>query len=183
MQMSWSYWPNGTRFFTSAYSPAQGEMEFKVYMKKPSPPGRHSLAHEICYIGTGGMCILELSAFHGYIESMTPFLEKIELDGEDTIGDETCDIIHLSFMKGQRERFLWVSRKSHLPIKLKSGVHVAFDIFAEEEWTGIRLNEEIDPALFQWTPPEGWEERRMPSPDDALLKKAVLADLGLEFEE
>jgi outer membrane lipoprotein-sorting protein len=167
----WLYWPQGTLFFTSAYRNQPGKMEHQVYMKKRTPLGRHSLAHEIGYIGNGSMCILELSAFHGYEESMTPYLGAITSRGEEKVGEEACHVIHLSFMKGQRERILWISKKDHLPRMLKSVVHVSYDIFAEEEWTKIRLNETIDPALFEWTPPEDWEERDMPDPNDALLAK------------
>jgi outer membrane lipoprotein-sorting protein len=167
----WLFWPEGTTFFTSAYRNRPGEKEYKVYMKKRTPVGRHSLAHEIGYIGNGSMCILELSAFHGYVESMTPYLGAITSKGEEMVGEELCDVVHLSFMKGQRERILWLSKKDRLPRKLKSIVHVAYDIFSEEEWSNIRLNKKLDPALFQWTPPEGWEERSMPDPDDALLSK------------
>ena len=78
-------------------------------------------------------------------------------------------------MKGQRERILWLSKKDRLPRKLKSVVHVAYDIFSEEQWSNIRLNTKLDPALFQWTPPEGWEERTMPDPNDALLSKGQKA--------
>jgi len=166
----WLYWPNGTRFFTSAYSGGSGMTETDVYLKKRAPPGMHSLAHEIGYIGTGTMSILELSSFHGYVESMTDFLGAITLEGEEEVRDELCDIVRLSFMKGQRERWLWISRRDHLPRKLKSTVHVAYDIFVEEEWTNVRLNEDLDSALFEWTPPDGWERREMPDPNDALLQ-------------
>ena len=54
---------------------------------------------------------------------------------------------------------------------MKSVVHVAYDIIAEEEWTHLRINEDLDPQLFQWTPPEGWEQRDMPDTNDALLTK------------
>ena len=65
-----------------------GEKEYKVYMKKRTPVGRHSLAHESGYIGNGSMCILELSAFHGYVESLTPYLGAITSKGEEKVGEE-----------------------------------------------------------------------------------------------
>jgi len=167
----WSYWPNGTWFFTTAYRHTKGALEHNVYMRKRTPQGMHSLAHEICYIGTGSMSIFELSSFHGYVESMTDYLQEIKSQGEEKVGEELCDVIHLSFMNGQRERTLWISKKDHIPRKLKSAIHVSYDIFIEEEWTNIRINDQLDTELFRWQPPEGWEERQMPSPDDALLSK------------
>jgi len=169
----WMYWPHGTRFFTSAYRMESGEMEHDVYMKKRTPQGRHSLGHEIHYIGAE--CVMDLSCFHGYEDSLTPYLEEIRFQDTEDIRGETCDVIRLSFMKGQRERILWLSRKDHLPRKLKSIVHVAYDIFTDEEWTQVRINDEPDPALFEWTPPEDWKERKMPDPDDALLGKGDAA--------
>ncbi|MDY6954805.1 MAG: hypothetical protein SWE60_25160, partial [Thermodesulfobacteriota bacterium] len=115
----WLYWPNGTAFFTSAYTGVQGETEHNVYMKKPTPVGMHSLAHEICYLGASGMSVLELSSFHRYVDSLNPYLEEIKSEGEEEIAGTACDVIRLRFMKGQRERLLWLSRQDHLPRKLR----------------------------------------------------------------
>ena len=57
-------------------------------MKKPSPQGRHSLAHEICHLGTGSMSVFEPSAFHGYTESMASYLGEIVDKGEEKVGEE-----------------------------------------------------------------------------------------------
>lgn len=175
----WTYWPKGTYFFSAAYGGERGEKEYKVYMKKRTPVGRHSLGHEIGYIGAS-MSVIDLSAFHGYLDSLTPYLDEIHYKKSETVDGEECDVIHLSFMKGQRERTLWISKHDHLPRKLLSVVHVSYDILCEEKWTNVKLNTDLDPKLFQWTPGEDWEERQMPNPEDALLKKGdIAADFSL----
>ena len=79
-------------------------------------------------------------------------------------------MIEVSIMKGQRIWQLWLSRKDYLPRKLKQIVHVSYDIITHEQWSEVTINTEIPTEKFVWTPPEGWQQWRLPSPEERLLK-------------
>ena len=57
--------------------------------------------HEVFgYLGV--MTILDPSTFHGYTDSLQAYIDGIRSLGTNTIGDEVCDGIEVSFMKHQR---------------------------------------------------------------------------------
>jgi len=73
-------------------------------------------------------------------------------------------------MKHQRSWYLWLSKQDHLPRKLKQVVRVNYDIITEELWSEVTINADIPTEKFIWKPPEGWQEWRMPGPEEVLLK-------------
>ena len=78
-------------------------------------------------------------------------------------------------MKGQRSWYLWVSRRDHLPRKLKQIVRVSYDIITHERWSNVTVNPEIPLEKFCWEPPEGWTQWRLPAPEERLLKPGAKA--------
>ena len=103
------------------------------YMTKRASQARHSIAHETGTLGAGmSMTILDLSTFHGYTDSLQPYLDGVCHSGTEAVGEEECDVIEVSFMKHQRSWYLWLSRKDHLPRKLKEVVRVSYDITTHE---------------------------------------------------
>jgi len=90
--------------------------------------------------------------------------------GTEKVEDEECDVIEVSFMKNHRSWYLWLSRQDHLPRKLKQSVRVAYDEVKHEQWSQVTINAEIPPEKFAWAPPEGWQQCRMPDPEERLLK-------------
>ena len=72
------------------------------------------------------MPIIDPSTFHGYTDSLQPYLEYVKGLGEEKVGDEDCDKIELSIMKHQRSWYLWLSKNDHLPRKLKQIVRRQF---------------------------------------------------------
>jgi len=112
---------------------------------------------------------------HGGFHRQDRILRPIKLEISSTLGDhrssprfhllwqyrrpkgqgQPCDGIEVSIMKHQRSWYLWLSRRDHLPRKLKMIVRVAHDIVTEERWSSIKLNADIPDRLFAWKPAPG----------------------------
>jgi peroxiredoxin len=73
-------------------------------------------------------------------------------------------------MDHQRSSYLWLSKRDHLPRKLKEVVRVTSDIVTHEEWSSVTVDREIPEGMFAWTPPAGWTEWKLPDEEDGLLK-------------
>ena len=95
--------------------------------------------------------------------------------GVEKVGDEECDVIEASIMKRQRSWYLWLSKKDHLPRKLKQVVRVSYDIIMHEVWSDIVIDGPMPAEKFVWTPPEGWRQWALPKPEDVLLKPGTPA--------
>ena len=146
------------------------------YMKERTPVGRHSIAHSAGQLGAGiFMTILDPSTFHGYTDSLQPYIDGIRSAGIEQVGGETCDVIEVSFMKYQRSWKLWLARKDHLPRKLTQVVRVSAPVAFEESWSDITINAEIPKSRFVWSAPPDWKEWRVPQPEEGLLKPGTLA--------
>jgi outer membrane lipoprotein-sorting protein len=173
----WIYWfqerPR-TGFDTS--DEAYEKTSRNVYMTKPAGPGMHSIGHETSLLGAGvSVPIIDPSTFHGYTDSLQPYMDGVRSLGTETVGDEECDKIEVSIMEGQRSWYLWLSRSDHLPRRLKQIVRVRYDIVAYEDWSSVTLDADMDDTMFAWTPPEGWTEWRMPGLEERLLKPGTKA--------
>jgi outer membrane lipoprotein-sorting protein len=172
----WLYWPNGRPHFFP-YDADSTQRKFPdVYMNEPAPPGMHSIGHKTMLLGVGmSMPILDPSTFHGYTDSLQAYLDAVRTVGVEKVGDEEFDVIEASMMKGQRSWVLWLSRRDHLPRKLKEIVRVSFDLIITEVWSNVVVNGEIADEKFHWQPPAGWTQWREPEIDDLLLKPGTLA--------
>jgi len=161
----WIYWPEDI-------SPARREkLETEVYMNKSTPLGRHSIGHEVVYLNSGlAIPIIDPSTFHGYDDSLQPYIDGAQSLGVEKVNDEICDVIEVSFMKRQRSRYFWLSRRDHLPRKLKQVVRVRYDIIFHETWSNVTINGEIANEKFVWSPPASWRQWREADIDDSLLK-------------
>jgi outer membrane lipoprotein-sorting protein len=171
----WIYWPDGRPRWELVDIKDEPEARRKSYMTKPAPPGGHSIGHEVAYLGSISMPILDPSTFHGYTDSLQEYLDGVRGLGTEKAGSEDCDKIEVSIMKGQRIWYLWLSRRDHLPRKLKQIVRVSFDLVINEQWSAVTLNAEIPNSMFAWKPPKDWKEWRMPKPEERLLKPGAAA--------
>ena len=178
----WIYWHDGLPEYWKDKTENFEEIRYIAYMKKRAPQGMHSIGHEIGNLNSGiGMTIIDPSTFHGYTDSLQPYLDGVRKEGVETVDDEMCDIIEVSFMGNQRSWYLWLSRNDHLPRKLKQIVRVGSDIVMQETWHNIALNCNIGFEKFQWSPPEGWVEWRRPGLETGLLAKGARApDFSLD---
>jgi len=167
----WIYWPRERPYFSREDFETYKKTSKNVYMKKPTPIGRHSIAHETGLLGAGmSMTIIDPSTFHGYTDSLQPYVDWVRGIGTERVGDEECDGIEVSIMKHQRSWYLWLSKRDYLPRKLKQVVRVNYDIITEELWSEVTINADIPTEKFIWKPPEDWQEWRMPGPEEMLLK-------------
>jgi outer membrane lipoprotein-sorting protein len=172
----WLYWPNGRPHFFP-YDADSTQSKFPdVYMQEPAPPGMHSIGHKTMLLGVGiAMPILDPSTFHSYTDSLQPYLDAVRAVGVEKVGDEEFDVIEASIMKGQRSWALWLSRRDHLPRKLKEIIRGSSDVIVTEVWSSVVVNGEIADEKFHWQPPPGWTQWREPDLDDLLLKPGTLA--------
>jgi outer membrane lipoprotein-sorting protein len=169
----WLYWPNGRPRFHMEDDDTYGKTCRDVYMTEPTPLGQHSILHQMGRLGSG--MVVDASTFHGYTDSLQPYLDGVNSLGTEKVEDEECDVIEVSFMKHQRSWHLWLSRRDHLPRRLKEVVRVANEIISQEVRKDVTINAEMQSDKFAWRPPEGWKEWRMPSLEDWLLKPGEAA--------
>ncbi len=133
--------------------------------------GGHSIARETSVLGTGmSMTIIDPSIFHGSPDLMDALLESVKSAGSVNADGEVCDIIEASYAKGQRTRVFWISRRDHLPRMLEETVRGKRDIVVRERWRDVVVNGAVSKDRFRWKPPAGWEEYRLQSLDDGLLR-------------
>ena len=170
----WIYWPEGiSPAWNEGYEDYTGA---EVYMKKATHVGRHSIGHEVGWLRAGmGMTIIDPSTFHGYTDSLQPYLDGAKSWYTESIEGHECDVIEVSFMKRQRIWYIWLSKQDHLPRKLKEVVRVARPLVGYEYWSDVKINTEIPDEKFVWEPPAGWVQWTPPEPDLQLLKPGTEA--------
>lgn len=172
----WLFWAGDRPQFSVEDQESYDKTRSQVYMKKPTPLAGHSIGHEVEVLGAGmSMPIINPSTFHTGREQMQPYLDGVMGMGVEEVGGQECDVIEVSFMKRQRSWYLWLSRKDHLPRKLRQIVRVAFDITMHETWSEVVIDGDMPTEKFVWTPPEGWRQWEKPRPEDLLLKPGTLA--------
>ncbi|MFC1603697.1 redoxin domain-containing protein [Planctomycetota bacterium] len=175
------YWPNGRPTFTAmeqpdgsiAYSYTYRGSYSNTYLKGPAPAGQFSIGHATPRFGCMDMPIINPSIFHGYTGSFERhgLIDGIRSMGTERIADEECDVIEVSIQRGQRCWHLWLSRRDHLPRRLKEIIRLADRISIKHEtWSKVSLNADIPRETFAWNPPEGWQERHVLGLEQRLLK-------------
>jgi len=173
----WIYWPQGRPPYGWEYEGERAKeyerTRLTCYMTKPAPLGGHSIGHEVVMLGV--LPVIDPSTFHGYTDSLQPYLDGVRSMGPETIAGEEFDVVEVSFMKHQRSWYLWLSRQDHLPRRLKEVVRVSYDITFEEQWSHVTLDGDIPGEKFVWRPPEGWVEFRLPQMEEGLLKAGTVA--------
>jgi len=166
----WIYWPRDN----SPVSDETGYEDYNgadIYMKKATPLARHSIGHEVGWLRAGmGMTIIDPSTFHGYTDSLQPYLDGVRGWDAESIKGQECDVIEVSFMKRQRIWYIWLSKQDHLPRKIKQVVRVSRPLIGYEYWSDVTVNAEIPDTKFVWSPPAGWQEWTPPDPAEKLLK-------------
>jgi len=173
----WIHWTGTRPRFNREHYGRWEETSKDVYMRKPTPPAGHSIAHQTSLLGANmGMAILNPSRFHGAANSMDRYFDGVRGLGEKVIDGEECVGIEVSFMSHQRSKYYWISRRDHLPRRLKQIVRVgAGDLIMHETWSKIRLNDPVDNGRFVWMPPKGWKQWRMPPPTSQRAKRGAKA--------
>jgi len=171
----WIYWPEGNSP-ASDDTNGNAQTQANVYMKKATPLARHSIGHEVGLLRAGmGMTIIDPSTFHGYTDSLQPYLDGVRSWDSESIEGQDCDVIEVSFMKRQRIWYIWLSKQDHLPRKIKQVVRVSRPLIGYEHWSDVTINAEIPDDKFVWSPPAGWQQWTQPDLDEKLLKPGAEA--------
>jgi peroxiredoxin/outer membrane lipoprotein-sorting protein len=173
-QYAWSYWPNGRPWF-SGEDRGEGYIKyqktrFNVYMKEPAPPGKFSISYAKILQKSNCFPVVDPSVFQGISNSLEPYIEGVRCLGVEKVGQEDCDVIEVSYMNRQRSYYFWISRRDNLPRKLEDVVRTGGGHVTREVWSKVTLNARIPMEKFRWTPPEGWKQWHLPTPEDRLLK-------------
>jgi outer membrane lipoprotein-sorting protein len=167
----WIYWPGDRPRYHDEDWESYEKTCSNVYIKKATGIGKHSIGHELVRLDAGlGMAIVDPSTFHGYTDSLQPYLDGARFKGTDKVDDQECDVIEVSFMKRQRFWYLWLSKQDHLPRKLKQIIRFGRgDGIGIEDWSQVTINAEIPDEKFAWSPPVGWRQWFQPDIEDDLL--------------
>ena len=172
----WIYWPKGRYMREWEEAKDFEKTRLTTYIKKGAPPGGHSIGHEVGYLGAGmSMPVIDPSTFHGYTDSLQAYLDGVMGLGSEKVGDEDCDKIEVSIMKHQRSWYLWLSKRDHLPRKMKEIVRVSFDLIITEDWSNVTIDGDIPDKMFAWRPPKGWTQYKEPPLEIGLLKVGAKA--------
>ena len=169
----WTFWTGDRPRFSIETNEDYEKTRRHVYLKAATPLGRHSIGHLVGVLPTG--MIIDASTFHGYTDSLQPYLDGVKGMGTESVDGAECDVIEVSFMKHQRSWYIWLSRKDHLPRKVRQIVRVSHDIIMHEQWSDVVLNAALPDEKFVWAPPEGWREWIRPGPEHYLLKPGTEA--------
>ena len=176
----WIFWPGECPLLSPEDIDNYKQSRYNLYMKKTTPLAMHSIGHELLNCGAGlGMTTINPSTFHGYTDSIQPYLDGARFMGTEKMDDKEYDVIEVSFMNRQRSRYLWLSREDHLPRKLTEIVRVHKDLVGHERWLDVTINAEIPAEKFVWTPPDGWRQWEEPAVDSTLL---ALRQAAPDFE-
>ena len=176
----WIFWPGECPLLSPEDIDNYEQQRQNLYIKRATPLAMHSIGHDILDCGAGlGMAGIDPSTFHGYTDSIQPYLDGARFMGTDKVNDKECDVVEVSFMKRQRSWYLWLSREDHLPRKLTQILRVRKDLVRHEEWLDVTVNAEIPAEKFVWTPPAGWRQWEEPVVDSTLL---ALKQAAPDFE-
>ena len=166
-EFCWKTWPKGTAFFSQYTGAIKNETD--IYTKDRAVKGM-SISHQLNVLPEVCMPVFNANAFFGGEESVMAYLDEIEHLGEEDVEGEACHKLKVSMMDGQRVRTIWLSKKDFLPRKLFSDLVVARPQTTTEVWSRIAIDSEFAGGLFAWKPPEGFEERRIPTVEDMILQ-------------
>lgn len=172
----WIYWPGDCPLLDSSRNRYSYEKtQSKVYIRESTPIGKHSIGHKMNPLRAGVGTIIDPSTFHGYTDSLHPYLDGVRSRGTEKVEGQECDVIEVSFMKRQRIWFLWLSRDDHLPRRLKEVVRIRGNLVSLEHWSEVTINAEIPDEKFAWLPPAGWQQWQEPIAEEELLKPGAMA--------
>jgi peroxiredoxin/outer membrane lipoprotein-sorting protein len=172
----WLYWPNGRPLFSTEDPAQHAKSRLNRYMREDLTSDQFSISHRVPLLGAGGgMPVLQPAYFFGYRESLHPLIDGVKGHGTEVLDGEECDVIEVAYLKGQRSRTLWVSRRDHLPRRLKEEVRVSQTITAEERWSNVCVNGRLYDDQFQWSPPMGWDQWKMPAVEAGVLPLGTVA--------
>ncbi len=170
----WIYWPKGRPYIGGENPNEYSLTRTNSYMRLNAPPGRHSIWHQLTYLGSI-LSVFQPSKFHRCPESLDEYLDGVRILDTVIVNNEECIVIEVSYMKNQRSKCYWISNNDFLPKKMLEITRVSKTLITFETWTNTRLNLEIADEKFTWKPPQGWKEFVLPALEEGLLKPGTEA--------
>lgn len=166
----WIYWLGDRPFLSTDDANGYERTRSGVYVKK-AIRREDSIGNEMARLGVAWYAVIfDPGVFHGHSGFLGPYLDGVRARGTDGVGGEKCDVIEVSYMHAQRTRYFWLSRRDHLPRKMKEIVRLTDNRVNVEEWSDVTINTEAPKKRFAWSPPESWREWDLPEPEDFLLE-------------
>ncbi len=167
----WVFWSGDRPYLWCDDQESFDKTSSNVYIRRAALPGSDSVAGEVARLGIAWFgCVLDPSTFHRRADTFDPYMDGICSRGANRVGGEKCDVIEISYMGAQRTRHLWISRRDHLPRRIKEIVRVTDSRVSVEEWSNIAVNSELPPDTFAWSPPAEYRTWDIPKPEDTLVK-------------
>jgi outer membrane lipoprotein-sorting protein len=105
----WIFWPDKRPMMSLESEAEYATSSTKVYMREARPANLYSIAHQTSKLGSMGMLIMQPSIVHGNMGSLEEYLDAVRGRGTEEVGGETCEVIELSYMKGQRSKYYWLA--------------------------------------------------------------------------
>ncbi|MCA9125676.1 MAG: redoxin domain-containing protein [Planctomycetales bacterium] len=93
---------------------------------------------------------------------MAKHIDGFRYLGSESIHGDDCDKIEVSILDRQRSQYYWIADLDFLPRRVLEIVRLQNEVVTREEWSQVRLNEEIADKMFSWTPPAGWQQWVLP---------------------
>jgi peroxiredoxin/outer membrane lipoprotein-sorting protein len=167
----WVFWSGGRPYLWFDSQDGYENTRSDVYLKRAALTSNDSIAGEIDRLRIAWFgCILDPSIFHGHTDILDSYVDGIRSRGTNKIHGEKCDVIEVSYMKAQRARYFWISKRDHLPRRIKEVVRAADNRMLVEEWSDVAINGDVPQEKFTWSPPKNWRLFEMPKTESQLVK-------------
>ena len=83
----WIFWPGDRPHLSSEDGESYEKSKSQVFMKEATPLVKHSIGHKTDLLGAGmSMPIIDPSTFHGYTDSLQPYIDGISTVGIEKVG-------------------------------------------------------------------------------------------------
>jgi peroxiredoxin len=164
----WFFWPQGRWKADHEDAELYEATRLTSYAKFPFPMGTDHFIGTHGYIGANP--VLNPGAFFGFTKFAPNEVDGMRRLPAEKVNGEECERIEASLIKHEESWYFWLSTRDHLPRRIKRIIRASYDIVGEEEWTSVKLNDDIPDRLFVWAPPSGWKEFKSPTSQDRLLK-------------
>lgn len=167
----WIYWPNKPPFFTCEKDISTNLRNCYYNFEYPLI----TVLNRFLYMTSIDYCILEPQIFFGQEDVLNDYMDGIRVVHTEEIDDIEYIVIEISYMQGQRKRFIWISTDTYLPRKMKELVKTAKPFRCEEEWANIVTYGDFQGDIFKWNPPDDWHKLHYRNAKLTFLEKGIPA--------
>jgi len=167
----WIYWPDKRPFFSWEKDISNNISKCYFNVKYPVT----TVLNRFLYITSIDNCILEPQIFFGQEDALNDYMDGIRVVHKEEIDDIEYIVVEISYMQGQRKKFIWISTETFLPRKMKEFVKTAKPVMFQEEWINIVTYGDFQGDIFKWDPPDYWHELHYRNAKLTFLEKGIPA--------